>query len=110
MKSYYSIMLFILFAGAMAIMAVVYTIINKQDLSPADAAIVALAVLAAMLAYRLSQAEKRIASLEEQVENEHDDKKISDQKHAKELKDAVEKQLDALDDEKSAEEKETTKL
>lgn len=94
-------MLFIMFAGAMAIMAVVSTIINKQDLSPADAAIVSLTVLAVMLAYRLSQAEKRIAHLEDQVENKSGEKAAVT--HSNDAAKAIE------DDEKS-DEKEATKL
>jgi hypothetical protein len=68
MKSYYSIMLFILFVCVMDIMAVVKTATLKQDISPADAAVVALTIIAVMLAYRLSQAEKRIAHLENRLE------------------------------------------
>lgn len=101
MKSYYSIMLFIMFAGAMAIMAVVSTITNKQDLSPADAAIVSLTVLAIMLAYRLSQAEKRIAHLEDKVEN-----KSADKAAANNTRDAAK----VLEEDEKSDEKEATKL
>lgn len=61
-------MLFTLFAIVMALMGVIQTAMSRQDLSPADGAIVALALLAGMLAYRLSQAEKRIAHLEDRIE------------------------------------------
>lgn len=68
MKSYYSIMLVTIFAFVMSIMGIVKSAFVRQDLSPADAAVVALAIGAGMLAYRLSQAEKRIAHLENQIE------------------------------------------
>lgn len=68
MKSYYSIALFILFTCVMDIMAVVKTAYIRQDLSPADAAVVALTIISVMLAYRLAQAEKRIAHLENRLE------------------------------------------
>lgn len=76
MKSYYSIMLFTAFSIIMALIGVVQTAMSHQDLSPADGAVVALAFLAGMLAYRLSQAERRIARLEDQIEkSEKEDKK-----------------------------------
>jgi hypothetical protein len=82
MKSYYSITLFILFVFVMALMGVVKTAMLHQDLSPADAAIVALTIIAALLAYRLSQAEKRIAHLEDQME-EKDTLRTGKEKHNK---------------------------
>lgn len=75
MKSYYSIMLVTIFAFVMSIMAIVKTAIVRQDLSPADAAVVVLAIGVALLAYRLSQAEKRIAHLENQIEEKNDKQK-----------------------------------
>lgn len=72
MKSYYSIMLVTFFAVVMALIGVVQTAMLHQDLSPADGAVVALALLAGMLAYRLSLAEKRIAHLEDRVEGKKD--------------------------------------
>jgi len=68
MKSFYSITLVTLFAFAMALTAVVKAVMLHQDLSPADAAVVALAIGVGILTYRLSQAEKRIAHLENQME------------------------------------------
>jgi hypothetical protein len=68
MKSFYSIALVTVFAFIMALTAVVKTMILHQDLSPADAAVVALAIGVGILAYRLSQAEKRIAHLENKME------------------------------------------
>ena len=64
-------MLFILFAFGMALTGVVKTAMLRQDLSPADAAVVALTIIAVMLAYRLSQAEKRIAHLENRMEEKN---------------------------------------
>lgn len=61
-------MLVTLFAVVMALIGVVQTAMLHQDLSPADGAVVALALLAGMLAYRLSLAEKRIAHLEDKIE------------------------------------------
>lgn len=75
MKSYYSIMLVTIFALVMSIMGIVKAAVVRQDLSPADAAVVALAIGAAMLAYRLAQAEKRIAHLENQIEENNDKQK-----------------------------------
>lgn len=68
MKSYYSITLFILFAFGMALTGVVKTAMLRQDLSTADAAVVALTIIVVMLAYRLSLAERRIAHLENRLE------------------------------------------
>lgn len=78
MKSYYSIALFILFTFVMDIMAIVKTATVRQDLSPADAAVVALTIIAVMLAYRLSQAEKRIAHLENRLEEKDGTKSRND--------------------------------
>lgn len=78
MKSYYLIMLFTLFANVMAIIGVIQTACAHQDLSPADGAVVALAILAFMLAYRLAQAEKRIAHLEDKIEGKDELKKKSE--------------------------------
>lgn len=83
MKSYYSIMLFIMFAVVMSVMAVVNVITSKQDLTPAEGAIVSLTILAIMLAYRLSQAEKRIAKLEDKVEKSEVPEKSKEDKKAK---------------------------
>lgn len=69
MKSYYSIMLLIVFAFVMSIMAVVAAAMHHTDLSTSEGAIVALAICSALLAYRLAQAEKRVAHLEDRLEN-----------------------------------------
>lgn len=69
MKSYYSITLLIVFALVMSIMAVASAAIQHIDISASEGAIVALAICAGILAYRLSQAEKRIAHLEDRLEN-----------------------------------------
>lgn len=70
MKSYYSIMLFIMFAVVMAVTVICNTIIMRNDFTPADGAIISLTILAIIMAYRLSQAEKRIAHLEEMVDKD----------------------------------------
>lgn len=89
MKSYYSIALFILFTLVMDVMAIVKTASLREDLSPADAAVVALTIIAVMLAYRLAQAEKRIAHLENRMEK-------SDSRSRKESK--AEKAADKAED------------
>jgi hypothetical protein len=72
MKSYYSVSLVVIFAFVMSIMAVVHDAIQRQEISTADAAVIALTIGVGILAFRLSQAEKRIAHLENQVENNPD--------------------------------------
>lgn len=69
MKSYYSITLLIAFALVMSVMAVVSAAMRHIDISASEGAIVALAICSAILAFRLSQAEKRIAHLEDRIEN-----------------------------------------
>lgn len=69
MKSYYSIMLLIVFALVMSIIAVVSAAMHHTDISTSEGAIVALALCSALLAYRLAQAEKRVAHLEDRLEN-----------------------------------------
>lgn len=77
MKSYYSITLVIAFATLMALLSVIGAARSHTDLSNANAAIVALSVGAIMLAYRLAQSEKRIAHLENRLENKQNNDKKS---------------------------------
>lgn len=100
MKSYYSIMLFILFAVVMAVTVICNTVIMKKDFSPADGAIISLTILAIMLAFRLSQAEKRIAHLEEKIEKSKQNKVMN----SSEIIDQLEEKI------KDEEEKPTTKV
>lgn len=79
MKSYYSITLVTAFAILMSILSLINAARTHTDLSNPSAAVAALSICAVMLAYRLSQAEKRIAHLENKLENK--DEKA--QKHEK---------------------------
>lgn len=87
MKSYYSIALFTLFAFVMAVSGVVSAATHRLDITPADAAVVALSIIAAMLTYRLSQAEKRIAHLEDRLENSDDRRRAERRKGSDRPKD-----------------------